>query len=571
MNLDNFEEFIDEVIVERGRDYFDDDCVLSLKCHSLGVYSARVSGSEVYTVRVELEAGGEIMSSFCDCPYDMGPICKHQVAVFFSLAEGFETSTVLSASRGQEMLSALRLMLDRRSREEITNIVLDVAKREPTWAKQLLYKYVEPQDEMAVSRELIWSTIKTGEKIRTVVEANRAMRGASQVLDKASDHIAKGDVQRATVLCFEVLSVALQVLPPDLESEDEFDAYGDEDGAWLSIVDEGIDCVEQAVRSCLGALGEEKQEQLLESIVSFAGKYRRGPWSEAAVSLVLACAPLAELPHFRVVLNGVMDEVLGEIIAQNGHDDYRALNIKRAQYRLVQKYDGEVEIDRFLGQNLRFLTFRREAVLRARDREDYATVITLAQKGEAQDPYCNEGPWKEFLYEAYEKLGDVENLRVMTLEFFFRRGFEYYPKLKQLYSSEEWPDIQVRVIAQYEKSMYPDDVYMSFLVAEGLTGHLVYYCTRDVRLLERYYPHLMDKHPHEVQELFIAHIKNIATYADSRNKYRDVCGVLDKYSNACGQVAAEELVSYLLLTYPRKRALVEELSWLRKRIGSGRE
>jgi hypothetical protein len=34
--------------------------------------------SEVYKVDVFLDQDGEIVDTYCDCPYDLGVYCKHQ-------------------------------------------------------------------------------------------------------------------------------------------------------------------------------------------------------------------------------------------------------------------------------------------------------------------------------------------------------------------------------------------------------------------------------------------------------------------------------------------------------------
>jgi len=44
-------------------------------------------GSDDYKVLVEIGDHGDIINSECDCPYDFGPVCKHEVAVYFQLRE----------------------------------------------------------------------------------------------------------------------------------------------------------------------------------------------------------------------------------------------------------------------------------------------------------------------------------------------------------------------------------------------------------------------------------------------------------------------------------------------------
>jgi uncharacterized Zn finger protein len=82
--LSNFETVFDPVIVERGEEYFCSNAVRGLKQLKAGDWVASVEGTEVYTVHVLLK-GNTIQRHSCSCPYDIGPVCKHVVAVLFAL------------------------------------------------------------------------------------------------------------------------------------------------------------------------------------------------------------------------------------------------------------------------------------------------------------------------------------------------------------------------------------------------------------------------------------------------------------------------------------------------------
>jgi uncharacterized Zn finger protein len=86
MKLNNFEAYVDPVILERGLDYYDGGAVLSLEFED-DTWIAEVSGTDTYMVSVTLDDAGEIIESYCDCPYDFGPVCKHQVAVLYAMRD----------------------------------------------------------------------------------------------------------------------------------------------------------------------------------------------------------------------------------------------------------------------------------------------------------------------------------------------------------------------------------------------------------------------------------------------------------------------------------------------------
>jgi uncharacterized Zn finger protein len=84
--LNEFEIHVDEDILKRGLQYFKKGYVTAVDELSAGEYEATVEGSESYTVHMEVK-NGVMNGCYCTCPYDWGPICKHEVAVMFYLQQ----------------------------------------------------------------------------------------------------------------------------------------------------------------------------------------------------------------------------------------------------------------------------------------------------------------------------------------------------------------------------------------------------------------------------------------------------------------------------------------------------
>ena len=87
MNINNFESHINKTILDRGYDYNNEGNIIETYNQRDNEYIFQVQGSEGYEVVVQIDNKGEILNSQCDCPYDFGPICKHQVAAYFELFE----------------------------------------------------------------------------------------------------------------------------------------------------------------------------------------------------------------------------------------------------------------------------------------------------------------------------------------------------------------------------------------------------------------------------------------------------------------------------------------------------
>ena len=73
-----------DVILERGKKYYDQGAVKSLVHSSLG-YAASVQGTELYDVEIRMEAH-EVVDMYCTCPYaENGFACKHMVATLYAI------------------------------------------------------------------------------------------------------------------------------------------------------------------------------------------------------------------------------------------------------------------------------------------------------------------------------------------------------------------------------------------------------------------------------------------------------------------------------------------------------
>ena len=85
MKINDFQNEINEKILLRGKKLFKDEKVKELHQNE-NDWSAVVSGSIDYQVHISIE-NDNITEHNCSCPYDQGPICKHQVAVLYAIKE----------------------------------------------------------------------------------------------------------------------------------------------------------------------------------------------------------------------------------------------------------------------------------------------------------------------------------------------------------------------------------------------------------------------------------------------------------------------------------------------------
>lgn len=114
--LDNFELTVEPKIIERGFKYFKGGHVSRLEKVNENEFSALVSGTNSYNIYVKID-NRKIVEHSCDCPYDWDDICKHEVAVFYSLKTGVKVDDEIQ----KEVDRILSELSDKQLREYFCN------------------------------------------------------------------------------------------------------------------------------------------------------------------------------------------------------------------------------------------------------------------------------------------------------------------------------------------------------------------------------------------------------------------------------------------------------------------
>lgn len=96
-----------------------------------------------------------VISSYCDCPYDFGPTCKHETAAYFKLFEILNNkSTEISIIKKK---TSLKEILEGLTKEELIKIIEDIAEVNKSIKKSIIFKYSKSsdEDEIRKCRELV--------------------------------------------------------------------------------------------------------------------------------------------------------------------------------------------------------------------------------------------------------------------------------------------------------------------------------------------------------------------------------------------------------------------------------
>ena len=555
MKLTNFETNIDSVIVKRGKDYFKKGHVESIEEIDQNYFIIDIVGTDDYTVEVTMNDADEIVSSFCNCPYDWGDYCKHEVAAFYALRE--ENKTEKGQSKKVQPVQTkkkdVKSLISGLNKNELIKIILNLSKEFPEIEKKLLFTYSASDDEIASSKKLISEYMHRYMR-RDFIEwddVDDALQGAYMTLEKVNEKLKNGELESAILLSIIVLSHVVDML-----------GYCDDSsGIPGAVIEESLDAIQEAVSIAIEYTDDYEQEKLFTILLKESENKLYEEWVDWKLRLLRSCSYFCNKPDRRKKFEDQLTKMSPKKTNDSWSEQYGIENIKLLQLEVKERYDGAEKALQFIRKNINLSPFREKAILYSLRKEEYPEVITLCEEGKKVDKEYRGlvHQWETYELEAYEGLGDVNKQRELILAFLYKNDYTYYSRLKALYKQDEWKEILPVILETFEKQTYLPNAYIEILKEEKLNDKLIEYCKRNVSSIKNLYPQLVKDYFNEVNELFQSYIQLEAEQSNNRSKYQHVCSQIKLYKKVCGDDNAQLMIDQLKQKYPRRPAFLDEL------------
>jgi hypothetical protein len=571
MNLNNFESYVDKKIFARGYDYYEKGYIKRINQTEGHVYVAEVEGTDTYTVEVELDHDLNIVETLCDCPYDLGEYCKHQVAVFLALREmnlgiskkksvsGKKTiseKSVIKPSKARDKSQPdMKQILLERSKEELVEFLLKISAVNDEMKQRILLQFNDADDEEEISEAI--SLIRTSIKMHSdrhgfvsYDETNQAVRGAELVLEKAYSVCKDKPIYGINLaVCVVREMVGL------IENAD------DSDGTVGCIIDQGFRAVNEMIEAAEWPPAD--QYRIFESLLREAAHRRYNGWTDWRLNFLETCSRIADTPAMRTQLEKHI-EILGRQEEPGSWDHgYYTEKVNLIKYNLILNHDGKKKAEAFAETQLQFPSFRKMAIAQSMENRDYERVIKLALDGEMNDQ-SHRGlvmDWKKYRYNAYKLSGKLDEQRELAMEFIMDGRIEYYKELKNTFDAKAWMAEYPKILFLLETQNRTDAaIYTCILIEEGEKGKLLEYVQINPSSIERFYKELIPEYKEEVYFLFLEHILRAASRADNRRAYQGVCAIIRNLKKAGGKCQAEEIKQKLNARYANRPAFRDELT-----------
>lgn len=563
--LSHFEEYIDEPILKRGLSYFKKGFVHEPAEVRPGDYETVVEGSEEYTVKLSI-SNGVIIEHSCDCPYDMGPVCKHVAAVIFYLEQeelGLTQSTKKGSSKKAKASSSkpskrktiaqqVDDLLGKVTHDELTLFVRELAAKDSLFRDLLLASFAQynSNESKALYTKQVNTLIKVARGKYGFLDSSGAeyvSKELSSMLGLANHYIRKGNHKSAFFICTAIKDELISAL----EYADDMDG---------NLTDTIYDAFDTLATIAQEDPPEEVRELIFKYCLTSFSKRSFSGWDWHLNFLRLAAYTLST--------DSEMEELFKRIAAIPKSSEYEVKKAQEIQYDVLLKRKGKSVAQRFLEQNIGNPSFRAQAIQDALDQKDYEKAIALANDGIEQDSGY---PgliidWYDWLLKIAESQNDTERVilyaRYLLLESHNPKR-DYYQILQATVPPEEWTDFVEAIVQETmeRKPYYRTDLVASIFIREEWWSRLLD-LVKEERTLDQLakYEKLLAQHfPNELADLYAERIIRYIENHVGRNHYRTACKYIRRMIKLGAREKADEVISQLRQTHYRKKALMEEL------------
>ena len=573
--LNEFEQHIDEDILKRGLRYFKKGCVTSVDELSGGEYEAIVEGSDTYIVQLHVK-NGSVTTFNCTCPYDWGPVCKHEVAVMFYLQQDelglkakkkstTKTST-LSDVAGKEKKAVkkkrsireqLEEILEKLSPEEMRCYIGEFCGKDKTLRDLFLAQYlhlIQPVTQEIYSKQ-IRAVLKSASGRYGYIDyagARQVGNSMYQLYQLAEKAMNAGSWREAMYMgraIMEEMTIAI---------ERGDDSNGDLGGS----IDNGQDILFRIAQECTDS--GIRSELFEYSIDAYHRELFEGwDWHYNMLDLAIELQK-TEDEKMRIL------HYLDQIKPKNDGWDFRYEEAQKQRLKLIRNTEGKIRANDYLEANITNSDFRRELILKAIEEKNYAKAVALAEKGIAADRKDKPGlaaEWKWHLLNVYQLQNDSEKSVELARNLFLYSGRfstkEMYNIMKKYVPAADWKVFFEQLVADRIKS----EQWVSFYTIadmytwenqwEKLLSLLIKNPSIDnISHVEKY---LAKQNAEQLVDLYSKEIQVFIEKNISRSHYQTACKYIRRMKKLGVQDKTEELIAFLRSTYPQRRALMEEL------------
>ena len=554
--LNEFEQLIDEKILKRGLSYFKSGAITDFSEISAGEYEAIVFGTEEYTVHIEI-SNNTITEHNCDCPYDIGPICKHIVAVIFKLQQdelelNQPNFTIPKKKKTKSVSQQVKELLKAISHKELIEFVQENSKKDKKFRNYFLasFGHLSQNQSKEFYQKRIHSILKTAAGRDGWIgwsDMKYVVNTTEPFLENAEKYLANNNFKNVFFI-----STAL------LEEMTEAFQYGDDSNGDLGYF------VESAME-LLSKLTQENipntlKQEIFEYCISSFNKQLFHGWDWHLGILHIACDLIEKETDADIILN-CLDSINGR---------YEIEQAQSFKLNLLRRFKDKKEVEKYINKHISNSSIRTNEIEKAFKNKDFERAIELSKDGIKCDEKDKPGlvtVWYNWLLKVAQSKNDTYKI-IEYAKFLFIDNFhpeqDYYQILKDNIEGENWhPFLEeiIKEITPKNRWTYTELIRIIY-IKEKWWDRLFTMLKQNLSLenIQQNEQYLAKNYSSELIELYSERITNHVKKYVGRNHYQTACRYLRRMKKLGGNEQVNDLIELFIKQYPQRKALMDELN-----------
>ena len=554
--LNEFEQLIDESILKRGLAYFKGGAVTDFSEISNGEYEAVVSGTEDYTVQLEVK-NNIIIEHNCDCPYDMVSVCKHVVAVIFHLRQdelelNQSSSNIPKKKKTKSVNQQVKELLKAISHNELMEFVEENCKKDKKFRNYFLasFGHLSQNQSKEFYQKQIHSILQTAAGRDGWIgwsDMKYVVNTTQPFLENAEQYLQKKNFENVFFI-----STAL------LEEMTEAFQYGDDSNGDLGyFVESAMELLSKVSKEEISSV--LKQEIFEYCISAFRQKLFDGwDWHLGILHIV---GDLVDNESDADIILNCLETVNGE---------YEKEYAQSYKLELLRQFKDPKEVEKFINKHISNSKIRKQEIEKAFESQNFERAIALAKEGITCDEQSKPGLAKDW-YDWLLKIALIQNDTPKIIKYARYRLIEnfgatqdYYQILKDTIEPEKWHPFLEEIIKEVTpKNRWTyTELIRNIYIKEEWWDRLFLMLKQNLSLenIQENEQFLAKDYPAELIELYSERITNYVEKYVGRNNYQTACRYLRRMKKLGGNERVIELIELFKKHYPQRKALMDELT-----------
>ena len=546
MKID-FKDDFNTRILSRGYEYYEDGLVEDVLLKG-NIVTAKVEGSEIYDVSVEID-NGIFIDGDCTCPYASdGSYCKHMAALLYYLDNENLDENNNYTTKEKEIRDSLRTI----NKIELDDFLVELLIEDRDVYDKFRLRFNKSFHSLTIEdyENKIYSAIESSAGRDGFIDYHESWDYTKNMHKIISEVNTLVD-NREYDLAFEVARTILETIP-----ETDID---DSNGSTGEVADSCIEIIERILEFIL-----YDENVLAKKILDYILNETKTEYlSNYAIYLYLLLDLYVER---NIYINEIEEGLLDALELEKSKDYF--WNAEHYVDILVDIYNKEDDKEKIINL-LKKYSANKDICLKLVEeylKEDNVKDAITLLKTRLEE--TNNSIYASKLSDIYQK----ENMMKEYKDILYQLLFEYdkydidiYKKIKHLYSKQDWlkerENIINKILNEEKGYLYFTDL-LNICIEEKKYDYIYNMVKdKDMSTIMRYEQYLLPKYNKELISIYVKCCKSFASKAFNRNMYRELARYMlhiKKMKNSNNEYT--KLLEEMREKYRNKPAMQDELS-----------